>query len=66
MKTLTAVQSVLLFLLSSVPAFAKTCYDQAGNVVPCTPTNIPEPGSLALLAVGAAVGAAVWLRNRNK
>jgi len=28
--------------------------------------NLPEPGSLALLAVGAAVGAAVWLRNRNK
>jgi len=66
MKTLTAVQSVLLFLFSSMPAFALTCTDQAGNVVQCTPTDLPEPGSLALLAVGAAVGAAVWLRNRNK
>ena len=66
MKTLTAAQSVLLFLFSSMSAFAKTCFNDAGQVVSCTPTTVPEPGSLALLAVGAAVGAAVWLRNRNK
>ncbi len=67
MKTLIAIQSSLLFLLSAMPAFARDCFDQTGQKITCPPvSNVPEPGSLALLAVGAALGAAVWLRNRNK
>lgn len=66
MKIATYIQTALLLLLSSMPAFAKTCFNQAGQVIPCTGTDLPEPGSIALLTIGAAVGAAVWLRNRNK
>lgn len=61
MKLATSIQAASLFLLSSMSAFAYTPGCTTANC-----QNLPEPGSLALLAVGAAVGAAVWLRNRNK
>lgn len=30
------------------------------------PTTLPEPGTLSLLAIGAAGGLVIWMRNRNK
>jgi len=43
--------SSLILLVLSAPALAE-------------PVSVPEPGTLGLLAAG--VGAAVWLRGRNK
>lgn len=30
------------------------------------PSTVPEPDALALFAIGAVGGLALWLRNRNK
>lgn len=51
-------QSVLTFILglSSLSALA-------GEV---TPSPIPEPGALSLIAIGAVGGLVIWARNRNK
>jgi hypothetical protein len=56
MKILTPLYTLALFALSYMPAFAK---DQ-------DPSSVPEPGSFALLAIGAGAAAIVWARKRNK
>jgi len=33
---------------------------------PPGPGTLPEPGTLSLLAIGAAGGLVIWMRNRNK
>jgi hypothetical protein len=57
MKKMSTVLSGLLLSLASSLAFAQV----AGP-----PSNIPEPGALALLAVGAAAAAIAWSRGKNK
>ncbi len=59
MKILTAISSFALFALSSTAALA-------GPVTGPVPGTIPEPGSFALLAIGAGAAAIVWARGRNK
>jgi hypothetical protein len=54
MKILTPLYSLALFALSCMPALAK-----GGNTV-------PEPGSFALLAIGAGAAAIAWASKRNK
>lgn len=55
MKYFTTISSFALFSLSSMPAFAKI-----------VDNTVPEPGSFALLAIGAGAAAIVWARGRNK
>jgi PEP-CTERM motif len=49
-------QSVLTFILglSSLSAHAGT------------PAQLPEPGALSLIAIGAVGGLVIWARNRKK
>lgn len=53
MKLLTPLYSLVLFALSCMPALAG-------------PTELPEPGSFALLAIGVGAAAVVWVHGRNK
>jgi hypothetical protein len=53
MKILATLSSFALFALSSMSALA-------------APGQVPEPGSFALLAIGAGAAAIVWARGRNK
>lgn len=56
MKLLAPVFSVASLVLFSLPALAATPVGQ-----------VPEPGALALLGIGAGAAAAiVWARKRNK
>ncbi len=66
MKTIASLSSFALLALSSMSAFARDCYDGNGNVISCTSSTVPEPGALALLAIGAGAAAIVWARGRNK
>lgn len=57
MKKMSTVLSGLVLSLASFQAFAD---------VPPPPGTVPEPGALALLAVGAAAAAIAWSRGKNK
>ena len=59
MKTIASLSSFALLALSSMSAFAINYSDPA-------PSTVPEPGALALLAIGAGAAAIVWARGRNK
>ncbi len=50
----------VLSLVLGLPSFAAF----AGMTVP--PNQLPEPGALSLLAVGAVGGLVIWARNRRK
>lgn len=57
MKLLAPVFSVASFALFSLPALAVTTVPSG---------QVPEPGALALLGIGAGAAAIVWARRRNK
>jgi hypothetical protein len=60
MKILATLSFLALLALSSMSALA-------GGADPDDPVNqLPEPGSFALLAIGAGAAAIVWARGRNK
>lgn len=50
MKNFSFIVTLLSLAMTSLPALAET---------------VPEPGSLALLGMGAAVGALIWARDRK-
>lgn len=63
MKILTLIYSLMFFAISSMPALAGCLPGDPG----CVPSNpIPEPGALALLAIGVAAVVLVKSRGRNK
>jgi hypothetical protein len=63
MKKMSTILSGLLLSLASFQAFAQD--NMPGG--PGGPgASIPEPGALALLAVGAAAAAIAWSRGKNK
>lgn len=57
MKILTPLYSLALFALACMPALA---FDTGGG------NTVPEPGSFALLAIGAGAAAIAWASKRNK
>jgi len=55
------ILSSLIFLLAlAMPPLSAFAQDGDGD-----PNTVPEPGSLALLGMGAAVGGILWARNRK-
>lgn len=48
----------IILATAAVQAFAIT--------VNVPPASVPEPGALSLLGIGAAAGALIFVKNRNK
>jgi hypothetical protein len=62
MKKLSTLISGLALSLASIQAFAQDVILPPGGGT----QTVPEPGALALLAIGAAAAAIAWSRGRNK
>lgn len=63
MKIQTLISSLVLFAISSMPALADAGGGLGGGG---TSGTIPEPGALALLAIGVAAAVLVKSRGRKK
>ncbi len=73
MKILSAFATFTFLALSSNVSMAEECdpgfhhpTNDPGICVPDTATSVPEPGSFALLAIGAGAAAFAWTRRRDK
>ena len=73
MKVFSTFATVILLSLSTTSAFAEVlCPDGTAapndDITKCStqPNPIPEPGSFALLAIGAGAAAFAWSRRRTK
>lgn len=71
MKILSTLVTLAVMAMTSNFAMAEPCpsgqhRDGNGDCVADTPNSVPEPGSFALLAIGAGAAAFAWARRRNK